>query len=295
MQTASAAELRAFDAAAHTGSMSGAALLLGIRQPTVSAHVARLEQDFGVELFLRRGRGVELTPFGRMLHEVTHRIYRAEEQASLMLLAARSGYEGHLRLCAIGPYNVVPMLRRYRTQHPRVLIAVDIGDSRQTVERVLDSRSDVGVLLHAVADERVFCQPYRRQPLVVFAAVTHPLAGRPRLRLEDLQGQEFVLREHGSQTRRVFEAGLAQAGLSVRASLEIASREAVREAVAQGLGLGVVARTALVPDPRLVILPIVDLDLCTEVHVICLRERMGAPLVASFLETVARLRAADAG
>lgn len=290
MSLSSSAELRAFDATARTGSMSAAARLLGLRQPTVSAHVARLEHDFGVELFVRRGRGVELTGFGRMLHEVTHRIYRAEEQAALMLLGARSQYEGHLRIGAIGPYNVVPMVRRFRARLPKVRLSIGIGDSRQVVQSVLDSRDDVGVLLHAVTDPRVHCVPYRPQPLVVFAASDHPLARSRCLALRDLEGQEFVLREEGSGTRTVFEAGLAKADVRVRASVEVGSREAVHESVAQGLGLGVVARTALVPDERVVVLPIADLDMHTHVHVICLRERLAAPLIAGFLEVVESLR-----
>lgn len=293
MELSSSAELKAFDATARSGSMSAAARLLGIRQPTVSAHIAGLEKRFGVELFVRRGRGVELTTFGQALHEVSNRIYRAEQQAALLLLSARSQYEGHLKISAVGPYNVLPMVKRYRALFPKIRLAVSVGDSRQIVEGILDHRDDVGVLLHAVNDERVYCVPYRRQALVVFASADHPLARLKRMTLSDLEGQEFVLREQGSQTRSVFEAGLGAAGVRVRSSLEMGSREAVREAVAQGLGLGVVAQTAFVADARLVVLPIDDMALSTHVHVICLAERQPAPLIAGFLEVVNQLKRRD--
>ena len=289
MNLSSSAELRAFDAAARTGSMTGAARLLGIRQPTVSAHISNLEQNFGVELFHRHGRRIELTGFGALLHEVTHRIFRGEEQAAALLLGARSGYRGVLRLAAVGPYNVTPMVRLFRDRHPEVRVAVSMGDSRQVVARVLDLQADLGVLLHAVDDERVHCVPFRRQPLVVFAPAAHPLACRGGLGVGDLEGMEFVLREDGSRTRQIFEAGLAAAGVSVRCSVEMGSREAVREAVAQGLGLGVVARTAFVPDTRVVALDIEGLSLHTHAHVICLRERCAAALVAAFLRGVSEL------
>jgi DNA-binding transcriptional LysR family regulator len=67
------------------------------------------------------------------------------------------------------------------------------------------------------------------------------------------------------------------------------SREAVREAVAQGLGLGVVARAAFAPDPRIKLLKIDDLNVFTHVHVICLRERCDAALISGFLEIVRTL------
>lgn len=290
MDLSSSAELKAFDATARSGSMSAAARLLGIRQPTISAHIAGLEKRFGVELFLRRGRGVELTTFGRALHEVSNRIYRAEQQAALLLLSARSQYEGHLKVSAVGPYNMLPMVKRYRALFPKIRLAVSMGDSRQIVEGILDHRDDVGVLLHAVDDERVHCMPYRRQALIVFASVSHPLASLKTMTLSDLEGHEFVLREQGSQTRSVFESGLAAAGVRVRSSVEMGSREAVREAVAQGLGLGVVAQTAFVADSRLVVLPIGDMALSTHVHVICLAERQPAPLIAGFLGVVEELK-----
>lgn len=290
MDLSSSAELKAFDATARSGSMSAAARLLGIRQPTVSAHIAGLEKRFGVELFVRRGRGVELTTFGHALHEVSNRIYRAEQQAALLLLSARSQYEGHLKISAVGPYNLLPMVKRYRALFPKIRLAINVGDSRQIVEAILDHRDDVGVVLHAVGDERVYCVPYRRQALIVFASVAHPLASRKDMTLSDLEGQEFVLREQGSQTRSAFEVGLAAAGVRVRSSVEMGSREAVREAVAQGLGLGVVAQTAFVADSRLVVLPIRDMTLSTHVHVICLTERRSAPLIAGFLGVVDQIK-----
>ena len=290
MDISSSAKLKAFDATARTGSMSAAARLLGIRQPTISAHIAGLERLFGVELFVRRGRGVELTIFGQALHEISNRIYHAEQQAALLLFSARSQYEGHLKVAAVGPYNVLPMVKRYRTLFPRIRLAINVGDSRQIVDSILDHRDDVCVMLHAVDDQRMHCIPYRRQPLIVFASSSHPLASLKTLTLHDLEGQEFVLREQGSQTRSIFESGLAIAGVRVRNSLEVGSREVVRESVAQGLGLGVVAQTAFVADSRLVILPISDMTLSTHVHVICLVERLSAPLIASFLGVVKDLK-----
>lgn len=290
MYLSSSAELRAFDATARSGSMSAAARLLGIRQPTVSAHIASLEQSFGVELFQRHGRRILLTGLGRLLHEITLPIYRGEERAVSLLLAARQGYEGLLQIGSIGPHNVMPMVKRFRERNPAVRVAVAMGDSREVVQRVLDQKDDIGVLLHAVDDERVHCLPFRKQPLVVFAPTTHPLARCEKLTVRDLNGVEFVLREDGSRTRQVFESGLVAAGVKVRCSVEMGSREAVREAVAQGLGLGVVASTAFVTDSRVVELKVEGLNMYTHVHVICLRERKEAALIRRFLELVGELR-----
>ena len=283
-------ELKAFDATARFGGMSAAARALGLRQPTISAHIARLEKHYGVELFHRRGRQVQLTDFGRNLREITNRIFRAEEDARSLLLAAQSQFQGRLSLCAVGPYNVVPMISRFREDNPYVEVSVSMGDSSDVVERILDYRGDLGVLVHRVDDPRIHCVPFRKQPLLVFAHRAHPLAHLASVGLRDLASQSFVVRESGSTTQKVFNSFLQGVGIKIKSSVEIGSREAVREAVAAGLGLGIVSETAYVEDPRLVRLKIEEPLPSTYSHVICLKERSAVPLVARFLEVVLAMR-----
>lgn len=289
------AELRAFHAAARLGGMSVAARQLGLTQPTVSAHVARLEKLYGLELFYRRGRSVELTDFGRSLLATTNRLFDAEAEALTMLLQGQSAYRGKLRICAVGPYNVMPMIREFRARHPAVQISMSMGDSRQIVERILDYQGDVGLVVHAVEDPRILCLPHRRQPLVVFCARAHPLAASESLQLADLEGQLFVLRESGSTTRLVLEQALRRSGISIRCEVEMGSREAVHEAVAQGLGLGVVSETAYRHDPRTVKLALRSDELFTHAHVVCLKERARSVLVARFLDVACQLAEEKAG
>ena len=277
------AELRAFDAAARLGGMSAAARELGLTQPTVSAHITALEKRYGVELFYRRGRRVELTGFGLSLQELTRRIFSAEYEAKTLLQQAQHQYAGHLHVWAVGPYNITPLLKQYRHHWSGVQFTVSIADSRRIVQQILDYQGDLGMPVHYVDHERITCLPYRRQRLVLFAALSHPLAQKSQLTLKQLEGQEFVLREQGSTTRRVFEHALKQADVRIRVSLEMGSREAVREAVAQGLGLGIVADTAYVADPRLRAIALTGPELYTHAHIICLKERKNARLLAHFL------------
>lgn len=277
------AALKAFDATARVGSMTAAAKVLALQQPTVSAHIQRLESDFGVELFHRRGRRLELTSFGRTLLDYTRRTFSGEEDAHALLAAAKNHYVGRLVVHAIGPHNVVPVLKLFTEQFPLVKVAVGVGDSRTITEKIFDYQGDVGVVLNHADHPDLFGTPFRTQRLVVFVSIQHPFAQRATLRLCDLQGQRFVIREEGWTTRRVFENELKERGIEVQVALEMGSREAVREAVAQGLGLGVVAETAYVPDPRLTRLNISDTSMATRVHFICRQERRHAPLISTFL------------
>lgn len=277
------AALKAFDATARAGSMTAAAQLLALQQPTVSAHIQRLEEEFGVELFYRRGRRLELSTFGETLLEVTRRAFSAEEDAHALLAAAKNKYAGRLMVHAVGPYNVVPLLRAFLGAYPMVSVAVGVGDSRSITRKILDYQGDVGVVLNHERQPELHSVFHRTQRLVVFAHVNHPLASAPGIHLQDLQGQHFVIREEGSTTRRVFENELRRRGIQVKVALEMGSREAVREAVAQGLGLGVVADAAYVPDTRLTQLPVTDSDMATHVHLICRTERQHHPLIAALM------------
>ncbi|MDD3764527.1 MAG: LysR substrate-binding domain-containing protein [Nevskiales bacterium] len=283
--------LRAFHYTARCGGTTAAAQAMGVSQPTVSAHIGALETRYGVQLFAQVGRRLVLTEFGESILVLTNRLFELEEEARELMTDAQGVQRGHLRISAVGPYNVMRMLATFRKAYPRIFVTLSVGDSSQIVERVLNYQADVGVLVHDVRDERVHSIPFRRQRLVVFAPRNHPLAQRTALTLADLDGVEMVVRENGSTTRKVFEQALAEAGVRVRTTMEIGSRESIREAVACGLGLGVVSDIAYVPDPRLRQLPISDLNVHSYAHVICLRERLKSRLVAAFIDQLDAVRA----
>lgn len=282
----SAAELRAFYATAKLGSMVVAGRSLGLTQPTISAHIAALEHRYGVELFFRRGRRVDLTDFGHSLFETTQRMFRAEEDAHLLLQQAHNQFSGLLKICAVGPYNVTPLIGRFREKWPAVKIAVSISDSREIMRRILNYEGDVGLPLHPADNPKLISIPYQQQRLVVFASIHHPLAAQSTIQWSDLEGQEFVMREEGSTTRLVFEQALAAQGVRTRCSIEMGSRESVREAVMRGLGLGVVAETAYLPDARLKALPFRDQAPKTHPHVVYLSERQQARVIQNFLSVL---------
>lgn len=283
------AALKAFDATARSGTITTAARQLGLRQPTVSAHIIRLESEYGVELFFRQGRRLELTQFGASLLEHTQRLFSAEHDAHALLLAAKTHYQGSLNLHAIGPHNITPIIKAYRQHYPGVQISVTVGDSQSITRRILNYEGDIGLVLNDITDPQIHCLPYREQQLVIFAATDHPLAAQENITISNLQGQEFVMREQGSGTRKAFEDALRAKHITIKTSIEMRSREAVREAVAQGLGLGVVADTAYQPGPGLVKLDVNGFEAKTITRLICRAERKNSPFIANFLQTAREL------
>jgi len=145
-------------------------------------------------------------------------------------------------------------------------------------------RCDVAVVAEAPGDARFFVLPLRRDRLVAFVERGHPWARRRSVRIEELAGRRLVLREVGSTTRRLFETAMAQRGLALGEVLEINSREGVREAVAAGLGIGIVSQNEFIGTPRLKALPFSDAELPNVEYIVCLAERRELRLVRAFLD-----------
>lgn len=280
------AQLRAFHAVASEGSFTRAAKVLNVTQPTLSAQVKGLEERYGVRLFDRRGRGVALTGLGEDLLAVTRRLKAVEEEAEQILAAARGLRTGTLRVGADAPYSIVPSLGAFSRRHPGIRLQLSIGNSNKVLTDLLEHRCDVALLADVAYDPRLFATPILEDRLLAFVARTHPWAARGTVALSELVGERIVLREQGSSTRRLFETALSRRGIALREVMEIGSREAVREAVAAGLGVGIVAATELGHDDRIAPVEIVDARLDTVEYLVCLEERRNLRIVRAFFDAV---------
>ncbi len=279
--------LRAFHAVASQGSFTKAAKVLHVTQPTISDQVKALEQRYSVVLFGRRGRHITLTPIGQALLEVTQRQFSLEAEAEELLTAARGLAQGLLRVSADAPYHVVPLLGRFHRLHPGIRLTLDFGNSTKVLEALFERHTDLAVLPNIGHDHRLFSTLIRRDRLVAFVPRNHQWAGKRRLPLVALAEQRLVLREHGSTTRAVFEQALQQAGIAIGPVMEIGSREGVREAVAAGLGIGVVGATEFGHDRRLHSISLQGNGLEVTEYAACLKERRIIRTINAFFELFA--------
>jgi aminoethylphosphonate catabolism LysR family transcriptional regulator len=280
------AHLRSFHAVAREGSFTRAAGALGVSQPTLSTQVKALEEEYGVALFTRRGRGVEPTELGRALFDLTRRLFSLEEEAAELLAAAHELTTGELRIGADSPFHVVPFLAAFRKRYPSLHVSLAIGNAEEQLEDLLRHNTDIAVLADLTPDARLEVIPCGRHPIVLFVPRTHSWVGRKSVALGEIARETVVLREAASRTRRIFEATLARAGVTPREVIEIESREAVREAVASGLGIGAVSAAEFGHDERLAAVPVRGARMETSEFVVCLKERRNLRIVAAFLASV---------
>jgi len=281
------AHLRSFHAVATHGSFTRAAEMLHITQPTLSGQVKELEERYGTKLFVRHGRRIELTDIGKSAFSITRLIFRHEEEVEHLLQSARALTSGQLRVGADSPYIATPLLAHFQRLYPGIQISIQYGNSQQLMAWIVSRSCDVAFMPNIPQeDERLFSIPLPPGRLVVFVNQDHDWAERRSVTIEELVTQRIVLREKGSRTRSIFEEAVSHAGLLLQNVMEISGREGVREAVAEGFGIGIVAENELVADSRLRALPVSNAELKHAEYVICLQEMRGLRVNDAFLEMV---------
>lgn len=279
-------QLRSFYAVARAGGFTRAAEQLNVSQPTITTQVRFLEESYDVELFHRSGRRVRLTEMGEQLMQVAQQIFSLEADAVQLLKDAGELRTGHLRVAAVGPHHVTRMLVAFTQEYPGIKVTVSTGNSSSVLERLVNYDADVGVLAQTVADARFLSVPFSRHPVVIIAPSAHRFARRRSIRIADLEGERLIMRERGSTTRSELEKALTQARVGVDVVMEVASREVIREAVLQGLGIAAVSSVEFVPGPGLHTVRISDAEVFTYAHVLCLAQRREMRMLRAFFDTI---------
>ncbi len=278
------AHLRSFHAVATHGSFTRAAEMLNITQPTLSGQVKDLEVRYGTKLFVRLGRRIELTDIGRSAFKITRLLFRHEQEVEHLLQSARALTSGELRVAADSPYIATPLLAQFQRLYPGIQISIQYGNSQQLMSWIESRRCDIAFLPNIPpGEDKLYSIPLLPGRLVVFVSQEHDWAERRSVSLEELVTQRIILREKGSRTRSIFEEAIAAAGLVLDDVMEISGREGVREAVAAGFGVGIVAEGELLADSRLRALPVSNADLAHAEYVVCLQEMRSLRVNDAFL------------
>ncbi|PLZ03737.1 LysR family transcriptional regulator [Burkholderia sp. WAC0059] len=279
------AQLRAFHAVAEHGGFSKAAAALSLTQPAVSDHVRRLEQDFGVKLFDRAARGVELTELGRRLFAVTRQMTSCERDARQLLASAGALESGTLSLVADAPDLAIKLVGAFRRRYPGVVVRLSIANAAECMQRVLASSVDAAITAAPQVHSRLEARVLRREPLVAVVPAASPVARRRRLTYEALAREPMVFREAQSVTQQLLESELVRKGLQVRPVLYVDGREALQTAVAQGVGVGVIAHAEFGESRHIRTIPLEDCQVQMIESLTRLAERPSSNLLDALFET----------
>ena len=188
--------LRYFVVVAEELNFSRAAERLHMAQPPLSSQIKHLENDLGVLLFDRTGRGVRLTEAGKVLLEEARRVLAQLEQTARMIERVGSGQVGRLSLGFIpSATNEVlpPSLHRFQKSFPDVELFLHEMQPDQVVQRLHDKQIDVGFFYLPFDDSTLDFRSVSREPLVVALPETHPLVEEVEIDLRTLEREPFIL------------------------------------------------------------------------------------------------------
>ncbi|MFN3613825.1 MAG: LysR substrate-binding domain-containing protein [Rubrimonas sp.] len=286
-------QIRAFHAVAREGGVSRAAAALGVSQPTVSQHIKQLEDRCGMRLFEKLGRGLRLTEAGRDLALVTERLMREVDAVEAALSRRGRLQGGRLALISDNAAIAVELLDRFRRLHPSVETSIRMGSQDQVLASVDSGLAEAGVVVEPPASDAHLIVPLRTEPLWATLPRDHPASLARGLALRDLGSETLILREPGSRTRALTERALAAHAVTPAAVLEIGGREAIREAVARGMGVSLFAQSECPPDARLTHRPLIGTraPISFDEHLIVRRQRRRQPAIMALLEIATRYAA----
>lgn len=249
-------QLRIFVAVAERQHVTEAARAINITQSAASAAIAALEARYGIKLFNRVGRRIELTDIGKtFLGEAKAVLARsaAAERALNDLAGLKCGSLSIFASQTIANYWLPRRMHQFHELYPGISLRLTVGNTEQVATATHDGAADVGFVEGAIDDPVLSVRSIPGDELVVVVGRDHPWAQRRKLKPEDLAKSKWVLREPGSGTRGVFEGALAKYGIKsgdLQISLELPSNEAVKAAVEAGVSAAALSRLVVDADIR---------------------------------------------
>jgi DNA-binding transcriptional LysR family regulator len=256
-------QLQIFQEIARCGTTGAAASAVPLSQSATSAALNELERALDTQLFDRVGKRLMLNDRGRALLPAARAVLDGAHNIETIFGARDAGGAAHLQIYAsttIGNHVLPRLFARYRALRPRVQLDLQIGNTRDVVTAVREFATDLGCVEGPCHAPDVSVLPWLTDELLIVASPTHPLtlaAKRGRLKPGQLAAAHWLLREPGSGTREAVEQGLLSNLPNVESTMTLASSEAIKNAVAEGLGISCLSRAVvqdLVDTKRLVVL-----------------------------------------
>ncbi|MDB9526943.1 LysR substrate-binding domain-containing protein [Oscillatoria sp. CS-180] len=236
-------QLKVFEATARHGSFTRAAEELYLTQPTVSIQVKQLTKAVGLPLFEQIGKRLYLTQAGQQLLETCQKVFEGLDQFEMAIADIKGMKQGQLRIAVIttAKYFVPRLLGPFCQRFPGIDISLKVTNHQHIQERMVNNEDDLYIISQAPEQPDLKIHPFLENPLVVIAPKNHPLVGKKNIPIQALNGEAFIMREPGSGTRQAIQSLLEEHDVDVKVRLELGSNEAIKQAIAGGLGISVLS------------------------------------------------------
>ena len=282
-------QLRLFLALAETGSVTAAAKATHITQPTASMRLKELSDAVGLPLFEVIAKKVRLTDAGRDLAVTAREIQNTWELYEQQLNALKGLARGKLRIAVVSTakYFIPRLLGTFCHKYPDIEVSLEIQNRDGVLTRMRENLDDLYIMSMPPSDLEINDHIFMDNPLIVIASIEHPLTKQKNLTLSDLISEKFILRERGSGTRMAIDNFFKSKNFKPNLRMELGSNEAIREAVAGDLGLGVLSKHALTESSNrkdIKILTVADFPIQSAWHIVSRKGKNLPPIALYFKE-----------
>ena len=283
-------QLRIFYSVAKNKSVTLAAKELYLTQPAVSIQIHLLEDDYGVKLFNRSGKGITTTEEGNLLFSYAEKILNLSDETDEALRQIKSLERGKVKIGSgrtIGAYYLPQLIESFRLKYPNIGIQMDIGSSSQVIEGILSFRNDIGFIGTDYFNKNLVVIPFTKDRLVLIIPPGHELTHKRVISYKDLSGQKMIMREKGSGTRKLIENELIKRKVPTETIMELGSNEAIKHAVEAGLGISIISNNVIKREKdqgRVRVLHFSNnQDIIMNIYIIYHKDKYLSPLLKTFL------------
>ena len=240
-------QLRLFLALAETGSVSGAAKLMHVTQPTASMQLKDITESVGLPLYEVVSKKIYLTDMGKELATTARAIAQSWDSFEQNADAVKGLSRGKLKVAVVSTakYFMPRLVGSFCQKYPEIDVSLEILNRDGVVQRLRDNMDDIYIMSKPPSDLDLSDEAFMPNPIVLIASTMDPLVKRVAVPLNELSKKRFILREKGSGTRMAGDQFFSKKKFRADVRLELGSNEALKESVAGGLGLGLVSKHSL--------------------------------------------------
>ncbi|MDQ8031345.1 CysB family HTH-type transcriptional regulator [Bordetella genomosp. 1] len=218
-------------------------------QPGVSRQIRELEEEVGVDIFVRSGkRLIGLTPPGELILPLVEQILQAADNirhAGAEYAGATTGVLSIAATHSQARYALPPVIKEFRTRYPEVVLHLHQGSPKQVSEMLLEGEADIGVATEAVADYPGLVNlPCYRWTHSIIVPPAHPLANVVAPTLSQLAAYPIITYGHGYTGRAHIDEAFARAGITPDIVMTAMDADVIKTYVELEMGVGIVASVA---------------------------------------------------
>ena len=240
-------QLRIFLAVFDAGSVSAAAKSTHVTQPTVSMQLKEISNAVGLPLYEVISKKIYFTDAGKELASTAREMLNAWSNFEQSIDAAKGLTRGKLKIAVVSTakYFMPRLIGQFCKKYPDIDISLEILNRDGVLMRMRENLDDLYIMSQPPTDMDLIDDIFLHNPLVPIAAYSHPLTKKTSVPLSSFLDQRFILREKGSGTRMTIDKYFKTQKFRPDIRMELGSNEAIKEAVAGGLGIGMVSKHAL--------------------------------------------------